>query len=109
MDVTNFLHSLLHAISQYEFVKDIDIKREAFILKGKLILKNGRYVHIYFNEPTQTTAFALLDKNQRIWGIDFDNIRGWHEHPFENPSRHIDSRPKTVEEIIAALAKVNDS
>ncbi len=33
-------------------------------------------VYIYFNEFTSTTAFALLENNKRIWGIDFDNPRG---------------------------------
>ncbi len=45
------------------------------MLKGRARLKKNRYLQIYFNELTGTTAFALIEQEKRIWGIDFDNMR----------------------------------
>ncbi len=66
MDVNTFLLSLFQTLSKHDLVKDVELKREAFVIKGKLILTNGRCVLIYFNEFTSTTAFTLLENNKRI-------------------------------------------
>lgn len=106
MDINHFLNSLLHSLSALDFVENVDLPTEAFILKGKVILKKGRFLQVYFNEETQTTAFALIEEGERIWGIDFDNIRGWHIHTFENPESHNNIDTMTVEGIIAKIDEV---
>ncbi len=103
MDINQFLTSLLHQLSTLDFVEKVDIHTEVFILKGKAILKEGRFLQIYFNEQTGTTAFALIEEGKRIWGIDFDNIRGWHIHPIKNPEGHYEISPMRLEDIIRAL------
>lgn len=104
MDVSQFLLSLLHSLSKLDFVKNVDLRTEAFLLKGRVTLEKDRFLQIYFNEETGTTAFALIEENKRIWGIDYDNIKGWHLHPIENPESHIDISEISVEEIIKALS-----
>ena len=84
MDINQFLLSLLSALSTLEFVEKVDLQTEVFILKGRAILKKNRFLQVYFNELTGTTAFALIEREKRIWGIDFDKMRGWHLHPLEN-------------------------
>ena len=106
MDVNTFLLSLLHELSSLEFVEKVDLHTEVFILKGRAILKKNRFLQIYFNEHTETTAFALIENSNRIWGIDYDNIRGWHIHPAENPKSHINIESRTVEEITRYLKEV---
>ncbi|MDY6863908.1 MAG: hypothetical protein SV062_13095 [Thermodesulfobacteriota bacterium] len=106
MDINQFLLSLLHALSALDFVKHVDFQTEVFILKGSVLLKKERILHVYFNEITKTTAFALIEEDKRIWGVDFDNIRGWHLHPVENPESHQTVNSMTIEEIIKTLAKV---
>ena len=76
MDVVHFLISLLHALSVLDFVEKVDLHREVFIVRGRVILKKNRFLQIYFNEITETKAFALVEGNKRIWGVDFDKIRG---------------------------------
>ncbi len=88
MDVSRFLLSLLEELSKLDFVEKVDIHTEVFILKGRARLKKNRFLQIYFNGFTGTTAFALIEKEKRIWGIDYDNLRGWHLHPLENPETH---------------------
>lgn len=106
MDINSFLISLFQTLSKHNFVKNVEIKREAFVVKGRIILINDRFVHVYFNELTKTMAFALIADGNRIWGIDFDNLRGWHKHPFENPLSHINIAERSIEEIIASLARI---
>ena len=106
MDVNQFLVTLLHALSLRDFVEKVDFHTEAFILKGNVLLKGNRLLRVYFNEQTGTTAFALLEREKRIWGIDFDNLRGWHLHPVDAPDNHSDIDEKTPEEVIGLLAEV---
>ena len=106
MDIDQFLLSLLHELTHLEFVEGVDFQTEVFIIKGRAILKNNRFLQVYFNELTGTIAFALIEKDKRIWGIDFDNIRGWHLHPLGNLERHHDINSMTIGEIIKALSSV---
>lgn len=47
---------------------------------------SGGYVDAFYNEQTDTTAFAFIRAGQRVFGVD--NTGGWHIHPFSDPSRH---------------------
>ncbi len=76
MDVNQFFLSLLEGLSKLDFVEKVDIQTEVFVLKGRAILKKNRFLQLYFNELTGTTAFALIEKDRRVWGIDYDNMRG---------------------------------
>jgi hypothetical protein len=106
VDVSQFLLSLLESLSKLDFVEKVDVQTEVFILKGRAILKKDRFLQIYFNEHTGTIAFVLIEKEKRIWGIDYDNMRGWHLHPMENPDTHYSIDNKTIEEIIKTLVDI---
>jgi hypothetical protein len=105
MDINQFLLSILHSLSTIDFVEEVDFHTEVFILKGRAILKKGRFLQVYFNEQTGTTAFALIEEEKRIWGIDFDSMRDWHLHPIGNPEFHYKIDSMTIEDIIKALAE----
>lgn len=104
MDVASFTRSLVEALSDLPFADNIDLHTEAFVVKGRVHLKQSRFLQVYFNEQTGTIAFALIEKNMRLWGIDYDALRGWHEHPVSAPETHRDIDEKTVPEIVQALA-----
>lgn len=106
MDINQFLLSLLHSLSFLEFVEKVDFNTEVFVIKGRAILQNNRFLQVYFNELTGTQAFTLIEGNKRIWGIDFDNIRGWHLHTMENPDGHCNITQKSIEEIMVLLTEV---
>ena len=106
MDINQVLTSLLYSLSFLDFVEKVDFHSEVFILKGKLFLKKNRFVQVYFNELTGTTAFALIENEKRIWGIDFDNLRGWHLHSLENPDSHQNMEAKAIEEIATMISEV---
>ena len=46
----------------------------------------GGFVEAFYNEQTGTTAYALIQEGQRVFGAD--NTGGWHIHPFDDPVRH---------------------
>ncbi|MBI5816144.1 MAG: hypothetical protein HZB29_11120 [Nitrospinae bacterium] len=93
MDIDGFVRSFLHSISSLEFVHGVTFHSEAFIVKGRVILAKDRFIQVYLNGRTGTVAFAMIGDGSRIWGIDSDSIRGWHEHPVANPSLHIPISP----------------
>lgn len=106
MEIDKFLLSLLGSLAGLDFVEKIDFKTEVFVLKGRAILKKNRFLQVYFNELTGTIAFALIEQDKRVWGVDFDNLRGWHLHPLKNADGHFNIAPMSIEEIIDALADV---
>lgn len=106
MDINQFLVSVLHSLSFLKFVEKVDFHTEVFVIKGKVFLAKNRFLQIYFNERTGTTAFALIEKERRIWGIDYDNLRGWHEHTIENPGSHQSIPPADVQETMRRLSEV---
>lgn len=106
MDVKDFLIELLSALGKVDFVEDIHLQVEGLTVAGRIVLKEDRFVEIYYNELTGTLAFALIEKAKRIWGIDRDRIRGWHVHPLRDSEKHVETRSLSVTEIIRELTRV---
>jgi hypothetical protein len=105
MDVAAFQEALLDALAGHSFVTTVDLRTEAVVVRGRVQLEHGRFLQVYFNEDTGTTAFALIEDGERIWGIDYDDLRGWHEHPVSHPDQHRDTQPMTPSEVVEQLAK----
>ena len=62
----------------------------------------GGFVDIFYNEETGTTAYALIQSGQRVFGVD--TTGGWHVHPFDAPARHDPlSGPMSFAEFIAEI------
>ena len=106
MDVNTFTSDLLSELARLDFVERVELETEAIIVRGRAYLHEDMFVEVYFNESTNTTAFALIKERDRIWGIDRDAIRGWHEHPIQNPKSHVEMRPVTIAQIISKLEAV---
>lgn len=106
MDVATFLSALLEALAGRPFVRSVDLHTEAVIVKGRVLLEDDRFLQVYFNERTGTTAFALIEDDQRIWGVDYDNLRGWHVHPVAHPDQHEDVESMTPHDVVQALENV---
>ena len=107
MDVKRFVDELLPALSATGLFERITLQTEGPIANGFAYSRNQNlFLRFYFNEITGTIAFALIDSQQRIWGIDYDNRRGWHLHPVERPANHVPIEPLAVSEIVAHLRQV---
>jgi len=106
--VEEFASELLRALATVEAIDHVALHSEGPIVNGRAYLTLGadQFLEFYFNEKTGTMAFALIEGQRRIWGIDRDNIRGWHLHPLENPAEHVEIKALSVSKIIARLAAV---
>ncbi|PIX38598.1 MAG: hypothetical protein COZ56_20085 [Armatimonadetes bacterium CG_4_8_14_3_um_filter_58_9] len=54
----------------------------------------GGFVEVFYNEATGTTAFAVIENDQRVFGAD--NTGGWHIHPFNSSTDHLPLPGPTV-------------
>ena len=108
MDVKRFADELLVALSATGLFRHVSLQTEGPIASGRAFLPGSadRFLRIYFNEATGTMAFALISNQQRIWGVDFDNRRGWHLHPIESPEKHVAIAPQSISEIVLLLEDV---
>jgi hypothetical protein len=106
MDVKQFAYELLRALADTGLFGRVALRTEGPTAEGYAYVQEGVFVRFYFNEVTHTIAFALIEEQQRIWGIDCDHRRGWHLHPVTDPTTHVAIVPKSVAEIVADLEQV---
>ena len=93
--------ALVHYIE--ECIVDIDV------LHVKIHLTTPEtFINVFYNLDTDKTAFALIQTNQRIYGVDNAKI-GWHEHPFANPRQHTACSPITFAAFLQAVEKHLDA
>jgi hypothetical protein len=103
MDVVTFVSELLKGLSSLETVQDVTSHAEGPTVRGRAQFEGGLYLAFYYNQVTGTQAFALVRNELRLWGIDYDNLRGWHEHPLGQPELHVILEEQTISSIIKRL------
>ena len=106
MELKAFLAELVTSLARLDFVTALELRTEVFTVKGRVHLTQHGFLEVYFNERTQTVAVAWIEKERRRWGIDRDNLRGWHRHPVENPEDHQAIPAMGIHEIIEELGEV---
>lgn len=100
MNTTDFARDLLTALAVSLPNVKVDLQTEGPIVQGRAYINPETFLAFYFNQVTQTHAFALVKQAQRVWGIDFDSGRGWHKHPINNPADHLPIEPQSISAII---------
>ncbi|MBM3127869.1 MAG: hypothetical protein FJ009_04445 [Chloroflexi bacterium] len=93
------------ALAALSSITKVDLQTEGPIARGRAFVNPEIFLSFYFNQATQTQAFALIKQEQRIWGIDFDAWRGWHLHPIDAPTNHLPIEPPDIPSIIQSLAR----
>jgi hypothetical protein len=106
MDVKEFVDELLGALADTGLFERVALRAEGPIVNGLAHVRDDLFARFYFNESSGTIAFALIEKQQRIWGIDYDNRRGWHLHPAHDPAHHVGIDPLSVSDIVLRLQTV---
>ena len=106
MNVKSFTNELLVALAETGRFEKVASRAEGPIANGYAYLDDEFFLRFYFNEVTGTMAFALIENQQRVWGVDYDNRRGWHIHPVDNPAAHVDTLPLSILEVVAYLEEV---
>ena len=62
------------------------LERIPFYVKARITRNNMRFIEIRLNSRNKKQSFTLVESGKRIAG--FDNLNGWHLHPFGNPDSH---------------------
>ena len=107
MNVVDFMSEVSDSLKKEGFIKPILIlERTSVTIKAKIEINTKIFLQLYFNEISHKTCYALVLENQRIWGIDFDKIIGWHEHPFDNPQNHLKTFIHTPSEAIQKMKEI---
>ncbi len=106
MELDDFIALLELKLSQLTIVESWKIERKATTVKFRVLLKKDAMLNVFYNKVLRIQSFALIIKDNRVWGFDFDNRLGWHEHPVSNPEQHIPQQEQTIDQIILRLIAV---
>jgi hypothetical protein len=106
VDVRAFVDQLLPALAQIKEFSRVAVDTEGPVVDGYAFVDDALFLRFYFNEITDTTAFALIKERNRVWGMDFDNRRGWHRHPFGEPNKHVAVNVPVFDQIMDELGQV---
>jgi hypothetical protein len=61
MELKAFLTELVSSLTRLDFVASLDLRTEAFTVKGRVHLTQHGFLEVYFNERTQTIAVAWIE------------------------------------------------
>ncbi|NPV30038.1 MAG: hypothetical protein HPY58_10415 [Firmicutes bacterium] len=88
MNSVRSLVNELEYLRQMELVDSIQlIDYGKYTLKARIFIYSDLFIQVYRNDKFNTTNFALILGNQRIYGRD--ELGGeWHRHPFDAPNTH---------------------
>lgn len=72
-----------------------------FRLKMRIILSSKLFIDLFYSKRTERIDFALIEEENRIYGID--NLHGWHHHPFGKVQQHQPIDEPTLEKIFSDI------
>lgn len=106
MDVDTFVQELVAALQELHPVREDQLFKDDPIAAGRIVLGTDLFLNVFYNAENNKIAFGLIHHQQRIWGIDRDNIRDWHLHPLFDTTSHESIPPQSIFDIIAKLTRV---
>ena len=62
------------------------------------------FLDVFYAANTGKISFAIIQNNQRVLG--FDNLNGWHVHPFEDPNQHVPIPEPSLDHIIKECSNI---
>lgn len=87
-DVNSLLVESREALDKVWFLQSLEVSdRTDLTLSLRLYIRHDLFVQVFLGELTDSLYFALIEGNQRIFGIDRE-CKQWHVHPFEAPHNH---------------------
>lgn len=72
-----------------------------FRIKLRLSLSVDFFFEVFYSPQTDKVSFTLINDEKRIFGID--NLGGWHRHPLDNPSTHVDIPEPNLKKIFGLM------
>ena len=108
MNTSDFTSAILTSFAILRQVTKVDLHTDGAIVKGRAFLNGEIFLAFYYNQITMTQSFALIKDTERIWGIDFEVIHGWHLHPLGKPDNHLAIQAQEISSIVEMLKGVLD-
>ena len=97
------------ALDKVWFVQSLEeTNRTDFTISLRLQIRPGLFVQAFLGERSDSLYLALVEGNQRIFGVDRE-ADGWHLHPYDAPGSH-KPLPEGMEPkpLLRFLARVQD-
>ncbi len=71
---------VVEALDRIWFIRSVQvIERTDKTLFVRLVIRHNLFVNVFLGEKSSVLYFALIEDEERIFGIDRDE-RGWHQH-----------------------------
>jgi hypothetical protein len=105
-NLTYFVKSIIDNAEKAKFIKSSEIYIEGPIAKIRLIINHKSFIQVFYNEKTVTKAYSLIKEEKRLYGIDKDSIRDWHEHPYNKPHEHIECEEKSFKYFLEKVGEI---
>lgn len=87
LTAAEFAHYALACTKRYPIIKSMAVDiQDNVIVKIRLTISAAKFIDLFYNSDTQTTAYTLIENQKRVFGSD--NTGGWHIHPKNDPESH---------------------
>jgi len=105
LDLNQLLEEIKNASKKFFplVMLQYDIVRNTH-LHVRITFQQDLFIDIYANSETGRKDFALIHKNERIYGID--NLKGWHYHPFGEVGKHVPCEEPSVKEVFENMKNI---
>jgi hypothetical protein len=109
-DETDLQMEAYEALDKLWFVQSVqDVESTVFHFALRLHLRPDLFVQAFLGKQTGALYLALIDRGQRVFGIDRD--RGnWHVHPYGAADQHVPLpeglEPKPLLKFLARVDKL---
>lgn len=107
MSLSDFKRRLTDALTKYLPHTTIHFEeRRGTEVRGRVHIDDVTRIEIYYSAVTGKTSYALIQRDERIFG--YDNFRFWHYHPAHNPEEHVACKEPTPEQVLREMKQILD-
>ena len=99
MDEVSSIINRIRDISGRYGLKILYLDFSDVTLLSRIGFSHEMFIEIYANVSKEKTNMALIVAGGRIYGIDKEGGY-YHEHPFENPSLHVEAEQIDIEDFV---------
>jgi hypothetical protein len=102
MTLAEFRRQIAEAIAcRFPQAKSDFTAQRGIKIRGRVEIDASALIDVYFNAATGKTTYALVKMGKRILG--YDNFRGWHRHPAENPDQHVACQEPAPDQVLREM------
>lgn len=105
MKAEDFRNTLVSVVKHNFPEGDIIITdRRQITVEARVKILEDVFIEVYYNALTDKKSFALIKKNQRVFG--YDNYKYWHVHPMEDIKAHLPCEEPSIEKILEEMKEI---